>query len=138
MARRRKKRHFKSAFRGNLRKAAKFYLVRPANYRCQVCGYDKYIGNLTFHHKNPATKLFNISAVILKYPMARLVREATKCVVACHNCHGEIHAGLVPQAKVDAIPPLDFSRYRIPKDVLKWYSKQATKDQPDADPTKKV
>ncbi len=124
MGRRRKNRNYKSAFRGNLRKAAKHFLVRPAGYHCQICGYDKYIGNLTFHHKNPAKKLFNISAVILKYPLARLVSEAAKCIVACHNCHGEIHAGLVPQATVDAIPLLDFSRYRTPKDVLKWYNKQ--------------
>lgn len=124
MARRRKKRHFRSAFRGNLRKAAKLFLVRPAGCRCQICGYDKYIGNLTFHHKNPSTKLFNISAVILKFSLSRLVNEAAKCIVACHNCHGEIHAGLVPQEKVDAIDLLDFSRCRLPKDVLKWYQKQ--------------
>lgn len=138
MARRRKKRNFKSAFRGNLRKAAKLFLVIPAGCRCQICGYDKYIGNLTFHHKNPATKHFNISAVILKYSLTKLVSEASKCIVACHNCHGEIHAGLVPQTTVNAISLLDYSRHRIPKDVLKWYAKQTAKDQSDAGTAPKI
>ncbi len=111
----------KSTFMGNLRKASKAFLIDPAGSRCQICGYDKCIGNLTFHHKNPSTKQFNISSVITKHNLKMLVCEASKCIVACHNCHGEIHAGIVPAARVNAIPLLDFSHVRLPIDVVKWY-----------------
>lgn len=127
MARRKKPRFRKSAFKGRLRSAAKAFLIRPAGGCCQICGYDKYAGNLTFHHKNPAEKHFNISQMILEYSLKLLVSEASKCIVACHNCHGEIHAGLIPTAKIDAIPTLNFTRYKLPRDVVKWYLKQQEK-----------
>lgn len=124
MAHRKKSRFQKSAFKGRLRIASKSFLVRPANNRCQICGYDKYIGNLSFHHKNPDTKSFNISMMILKYSLPRLVAEASKCILTCHNCHGEIHAGIVCQATIDAIPTLDYSKYKMPADVVKWYCRR--------------
>lgn len=127
MPRRKKSRFKKSAFKGRLRAAAKTFLVRPAGGCCQICGYDKYAGNLTFHHKNPALKHFNISQMILEYSLKLLVSEASKCIVACHNCHGEIHAGLIPAERIEAIPTLDFTRYKLPRDVVKWYLKQLEK-----------
>ncbi len=121
MPRCRKKRFKKSTFKGRLRVASKAFLVRPAKGRCQVCDYSKYIGNLSFHHKDPRVKSFNISAVILKHSLQRLVNETSKCILVCHNCHGEIHAGMIPQSTIDAIPTLDYSKYKFPADVIKWY-----------------
>lgn len=125
--RRRKSRYRKSAFKGEIRAACKAFLIRPAGGKCQVCGYDKYVGNLSFHHKDPTTKFFNISTMILTYSLPRLVSEASKCILACHNCHGEIHSRLVPQSVIDAIPNLDYSKYKLPTDAIKWYAKQRKK-----------
>lgn len=64
---------------------------------CVVCGYDKYIGALEFHHVNPAekgagTKQRNIAG----FPIKRLTEELKKCVLVCANCHREIHGGYHP------------------------------------------
>lgn len=60
---------------------------------CQKCGYDKYIGNLTFHHLDPATKEFSISGGHC-YKWERQKAELDKCIMLCRNCHGEVEAGL--------------------------------------------
>ncbi len=41
----------------------------------------------------------------------------------CHNCHGEIHAKLIPKKKIDAIRTLNYGRYQVPTDVVKWHQK---------------
>ncbi len=57
---------------------------------CQKCGYNKNISALCFHHlrdKNfgiDIRKCSNTSWV-------KLVEEANKCIVLCHNCHMEEH-----------------------------------------------
>lgn len=117
----------KSAFKGRLRAATKAFLVRPAGGCCQICGYNRYLGNLTFHHKDPTKKQFNISQMILHYELKILISEASKCIVACHNCHGEIHANLVPAKVVNPIKTLDYRKYKLPRDVIKWYLKQQKK-----------
>jgi len=69
-------------------------LVEEAGGRCAVCGYDRCIVNLSFHHVDPATKSFPLSMDVGKgLPAFR--EEARKCVLVCANCHGEIEAGMV-------------------------------------------
>lgn len=68
-------------------------LVEYKGGKCIKCGYDKYIGNLTFHHLDPSKKEFQISGKSIAFE--KLKSEADKCVLLCHNCHGEIHAGLI-------------------------------------------
>jgi 5-methylcytosine-specific restriction endonuclease McrA len=55
---------------------------------CQRCGYDKYIGALDFHHKNPEDKTANV----LTLPLSHAIEEAKKCMLICANCHRETHA----------------------------------------------
>ena len=50
--------------------------------------------NLHFHHVDPATKSFTMSVASGK-GLAKLRAEATKCVLVCANCHGEIETGLI-------------------------------------------
>jgi hypothetical protein len=69
-------------------------LVERAGGRCAVCGYDRCIINLHFHHVDPATKSFNMTMASGKSEAAYLA-EADKCVLVCANCHGEIEAGLI-------------------------------------------
>jgi hypothetical protein len=79
-------------------------LVEEAGGRCVVCGYDRSIVNLHFHHRDPTTKSFGIAAGHGK-SLAAYREEAQKCVLVCANCHGEIEAGLI-------VCPSTGARYR--------------------------
>jgi hypothetical protein len=74
-------------------------LVEEAGGRCTVCGYDRCIVNLGFHHVDPSKKSFAMSAKTGK-SLAAFRKEAKKCVLVCANCHGEI------EAEVIECPPL--------------------------------
>jgi len=69
-------------------------LVDEAGGCCAVCGYDRCIINLHFHHVDPAKKSFPMTVAIGK-SIATFRAEAKKCVLVCANCHGEIEAGLI-------------------------------------------
>ena len=64
--------------------------------KCQICGYDKCVRSLTFHHTDPSTKSFSLTqSDIGKRPWSDVQAELDKCMLVCANCHGEIHDGLV-------------------------------------------
>jgi hypothetical protein len=73
-----------------------------------VCGYDRCVVNLHFHHVNPALKSFPVSSSSGK-SLAAYRDEARKCVLVCANCHGEIEAGILTSppagAKYGSWPP---------------------------------
>jgi cytochrome c553 len=77
------------------KQTVKRILVEEAGGRCRVCGYDRYIGNLVFHHVDPTQKSFQLSTAVGR-SLEAFRAEARKCVLVCANCHGEIEAGLVP------------------------------------------
>lgn len=60
---------------------------------CNICGYSKYVEVLEFHHKDPSTKSFAISANPTR-AWEKTKPELDKCVLLCGNCHRETHAGL--------------------------------------------
>lgn len=70
-------------------------LVKDGGGCCAVCGYDRCVVNLTFHHVDPTTKSFPMSMQTGK-SLSTFREEAKKCVLVCANCHGEIEAGLIP------------------------------------------
>jgi cytochrome c553 len=70
-------------------------LVAEAGGRCAVCGYGRTILSLHFHHVDPASKSFPMSMATGK-SLAAYRSEASKCILVCANCHGEIEAGLIP------------------------------------------
>lgn len=61
--------------------------------KCQICGYNRCINALEFHHINPEEKDFTISGGTKSFNTLKL--EVDKCVLVCSNCHREIHAGLI-------------------------------------------
>lgn len=63
--------------------------------KCAICGYDKYIGALDFHHLDPEQKDFGISSKGYTRGIETVKRELDKCILVCANCHREIHAGLI-------------------------------------------
>ena len=62
--------------------------------KCQICGYDKCIQALDFHHVNPEEKEFDFKGNTNR-SWATTRNEIQKCILLCANCHREVHAGLI-------------------------------------------
>jgi len=59
--------------------------------KCSICGYNKNLTCLTFHHLDPTQKEFQIdSRKFANCKLEILQKEISKCVLVCRNCHGEI------------------------------------------------
>lgn len=82
-------------------------LVEEAGGRCLICGYDRYVGGLAFHHLDPTTKLTGLAQKGTALAIKRLREEAKKCVLLCHNCHAEVEAGLAELPIHLTAPPAD-------------------------------
>lgn len=68
-------------------------LVVLAGGKCAICGYNKYVGALHFHHLDRTKKSFGI-AECNHFGISRLKAEADKCILLCSNCHAEVEAGI--------------------------------------------
>jgi 5-methylcytosine-specific restriction endonuclease McrA len=75
------------------RRRARLKLVAEAGGACVVCGYDRYIGALHFHHVDPSQKEFGISKRGFTRSIQKMREEAAKCVLLCSNCHAEVEGG---------------------------------------------
>lgn len=62
--------------------------------KCQICGYNKCLSALTFHHKDPNIKSFTLAKKMNSASKEKLIEEIKKCVLVCSNCHHEIHEGI--------------------------------------------
>lgn len=78
------------------RKALKINLVKEKGGKCEICGYDKCVEALQFHHKEPNEKDFSISQIssYTEKTIKKCYEEIEKCMLVCANCHAEIHAKL--------------------------------------------
>lgn len=76
------------------RRRAKQRLVEEAGGRCEICGYNRYLGALQFHHLNPSAKAFSLSRRGCTRAFAELQAEAVKCALLCANCHAEVENGM--------------------------------------------
>ena len=76
------------------RKRVKALLVEEAGGRCRICGYDRYIGALSFHHLDPSQKKFGVSLGGLTRGLEVAREEAAKCILLCSNCHAEVEGGV--------------------------------------------
>jgi transposase len=83
------------------RRSVKRILVEEAGGKCRICGYDRRIAALQFHHVVPADKRFSMSARGLARSIASARVEARKCVLLCANCHAEVEAGTTQLAECD-------------------------------------
>jgi hypothetical protein len=82
------------------RRKIKITLIREAGGACALCGYNKCVGALAFHHLDPASKVFGMAEGGVARSLEKCRREVAKCVLLCANCHAEVEAG------VTALPPL--------------------------------
>ena len=60
--------------------------------KCEICGYNKCIEALDFHHLDPTQKEFGICKDGCTRSWKRVQEELDKCICVCANCHREIHA----------------------------------------------
>jgi hypothetical protein len=74
---------------------------------CEVCGYNRCIEALEFHHLDPTQKDFGISAKGYSRSWEKVKREIEKCVLLCANCHREFHAGKLQLSQVTVIEKSD-------------------------------
>jgi transposase-like protein len=77
------------------RRRLKEILVSEAGGACTVCGYDRHIGALQFHHRTGEAKKFGLADRGLTRSLEAVRAEAAKCILLCANCHSEVEAGIV-------------------------------------------
>jgi hypothetical protein len=58
---------------------------------CSVCGYDKCLRALEFHHLDPSKKTETFRRFTL-WNFERQKKELENCIIVCSNCHREIHS----------------------------------------------
>lgn len=75
------------------RRQAKATLVAETGGECQLCGYDRCLAALQFHHLDPEEKSFALSLRGVTRAMDALREEAKKCALLCANCHAQVEAG---------------------------------------------
>jgi hypothetical protein len=68
----------------------KLYIINLHGAKCQICGYDKNLNVLEFHHSDPTKKEFALSER-WRCNLDSLIVESKKCILVCPNCHREIH-----------------------------------------------
>ncbi len=68
-------------------------LVEEAGGACVLCGYDRSLAGLHFHHLDRAEKSFALSRQGVTRSLAAARAEARKCVLLCSNCHAEVETG---------------------------------------------
>lgn len=70
-------------------------MVKAMGGKCQGCGYNKCNEALAFHHIDPTQKDLEFSDTRANPKRWELLAiELRKCILVCHVCHSEIHAGI--------------------------------------------
>lgn len=73
----------------------KKFLVDLSGGCCNICGYNKCLKALVFHHIDPTNKSFTLDTTSLRgNNKEKILLELQKCVCLCHNCHSEVHDGI--------------------------------------------
>lgn len=86
--------HYKDG-NNDLNKNKKIYLEFKNFNGCEICGYDKCLGSLHFHHK--FEKDFKISKYTKRFHSLSdlkqdIIEELNKCEIICGNCHNKLHS----------------------------------------------
>ena len=77
------------------RRKLKAMSVELKGGKCFLCGYNRCVRALEFHHIDPTQKSFSLSVRGLTYAWAKIKAELEKTVLLCANCHREVEAGLI-------------------------------------------
>ena len=71
---------------------AKNHKLKAVKYKggkCEICGYNKRIEALEFHHIDPSEKDPNFSSFV-NWGWERIKKEIDNCQLLCANCHREV------------------------------------------------
>lgn len=70
----------------------KIKLIEMKGGGCEICGYNKNLSALEFHHTDPSLKDFNLdSRKLSNTTWNKILEESNKCILLCSNCHKELH-----------------------------------------------
>ena len=70
----------------------KLELIELKGGKCEICGYDRNISALDFHHIDPSIKNIQLDSRHLSNTnKEKIVEELNKCILLCSNCHRELH-----------------------------------------------
>lgn len=69
-------------------------LVLEAAGCCRICGYDRYLGALEFHHLDQKAENVGFSHRGLTISSDSIPDQMQKCVLLCGNCHAEVEGGV--------------------------------------------
>jgi hypothetical protein len=76
-------------YQKRIKQKRKVDLVNYKGGKCEKCGYNKCYAVLSFHHRDPTKKDFEICGS--NKALHKLKIEADKCDLLCANCHLETH-----------------------------------------------
>lgn len=77
----------------DFRRNRKLNLIKVCGNQCNICGYNKAISALEFHHINPEEKEYALASMGTCHQLEKDLEEIKKCILVCSNCHREIHEG---------------------------------------------
>jgi len=76
------------------RKKIRLMSIEYKGGKCVICGYDKCIDALEFHHTDSSLKDFSISSKGYTRSWQKVKEELDKCILVCANCNRELHSKL--------------------------------------------
>ena len=81
------------------RRKDKVIYLEYSGSKCERCGYNKCESSLSFHHKEPMNKSFDIGSLSKRLDNINeldtyITEELDKCDVICRNCHIENHCDI--------------------------------------------
>ena len=89
-----RKRHYENTKKR--RSDSKLKAIEYKGRKCQICGYDKCMAAMEFHHTDPTKKdpklLTGMRLVVWSWD--KMVNELDKCILLCCRCHRELHSEL--------------------------------------------
>jgi hypothetical protein len=94
------------------RKNQRKKLVEHFGGNCEICGYNRCLEALQFHHLDPQEKEFGLSRDGITRPWKMQLAEAMKCILVCGNCHVEVERG------VTLVPPELIERFEAFKGMV--------------------
>ena len=76
------------------RKRRKQEIVKIFGGECSICGYNKCVNALQFHHTDPTLKTKAPTSIIHESSLDKAIKklQVEKVIMVCANCHAEIHS----------------------------------------------
>lgn len=77
----------------------KLTFVKDLGGECSICGYNKNLAGLAFHHLGGKEFKLDVRSLSNR-KMESILLELSKCKLLCHNCHAEVHNPSLDLAKL--------------------------------------